>query len=273
MLRLYRYSLLLVTAMCIATAGHAADLHEAAKRGDLGAVSALLNSGTPIDATDGEGQTALFLAAKFGHVDLTRHLIAAGANVAHSVKGPFGSIGTPLHAAVKRRKREVVRTILATGANANMPDLGSGPPLHLALKQGDDETASLLREFGAGPVAAKPVNHMLASADLTLGKKIAGTCSVCHNLTSAPVGKKLGPTLWNVVGRSKGRVSGYDYSKQLAAQDGTWSYEDLNSFLNNPRAFVPGTKMSNLSGIPGDDRRAALIGYLRTLADTPVPLP
>jgi cytochrome c len=52
-----------------------------------------------------------------------------------------------------------------------------------------------------------------------------------------------------------------------------WNYDDLNSFLSNPRAFIPGTKMSNLSGIAGEDRRAALIAYLRTLSDNPYPLP
>ena len=48
--------------------------------------------------------------------------------------------------------------------------------------------------------------------------------------------------------------------------------EDLSSFLADPRAFVPGSKMEWI-GIKDRERRAAIIAYLRTLSDTPQPLP
>ena len=59
----------------------------------------------------------------------------------------------------------------------------------------------------------------------------------------------------------------------MAALDGTWSFEDLNSLIADARAYIPGTKMDGVAGIRGDDRRAALLRYLRDLADTPIALP
>src|SRR5229473_3501933 len=56
------------------------------------------------------------------------------------------------------------------------------------------------------------------------------------------------------------------------AKGGEWSYDDLNKFIANPKGFIPGTAMG-FAGIPKDSERADVIDYLRTLADSPVPLP
>ena len=53
---------------------------------------------------------------------------------------------------------------------------------------------------------------------------------------------------------------------------GTWTFDDLNKFIANPKGFVPGTAMS-FAGIQKDSERADVIDYLRSLADKPVPLP
>lgn len=55
--------------------------------------------------------------------------------------------------------------------------------------------------------------------------------------------------------------------------DSVWTFEDLNSLIADARAYLPGTKMDGVSGISGDGRRAALLRYLRDLADKPVALP
>ena len=54
----------------------------------------------------------------------------------------------------------------------------------------------------------------------------------------------------------------------MKAKGGTWTYDDLNKFIANPKGFVPGTAMG-FAGIQKDSERADVIAYLRTLADKP----
>ena len=58
----------------------------------------------------------------------------------------------------------------------------------------------------------------------------------------------------------------------MKAKGGTWTLEELNTYLLNPKAMVPGTNM-NFSGVPRAATRADLIAYLNTRADNPAPLP
>jgi cytochrome c len=252
----------------------AGELHDAARTGDLSKIKSYLDAGANIDELDGEKNTPLFIAAKWGKTDVVKFLVNKGADLAHASAGPFGSLGTPLHAAVGRSQLETVKVLLELGADANQPDAGAGPPLHIALSKSDMGMADLLQEYGAEPVSAPPVNHLVKSADLALGKQVSGTCSVCHHIGKEPSERtRLGPALWGVVGRDKASLDDYGYSDQMKQQKGKWTYDDLNSFISNPRAFIPGTKMNSISGISGQDRRAAIIAYLRTLSDNPYPLP
>ena len=83
---------------------------------------------------------------------------------------------------------------------------------------------------------------------------------------------ELGPSLWNIVGRPKAAVGDFEYSPELLRDHGTWGYGALNSFLAAPYRYLPGTKM-DFAGIKDEERRSALIAFLATLSDTPVPLP
>jgi cytochrome c len=58
----------------------------------------------------------------------------------------------------------------------------------------------------------------------------------------------------------------------MKGKGGTWTYDDLSAFIANPKGYIPGTAMG-FAGIPKDSERADVIAYLRTLADSPVPLP
>jgi len=58
----------------------------------------------------------------------------------------------------------------------------------------------------------------------------------------------------------------------MKAKDGKWTYDDLNKFIASPKGFVPGTAMG-FAGIQKDSERADVIAYLRSLADTPAPMP
>src|SRR5690606_754844 len=84
---------------------------------------------------------------------------------------------------------------------------------------------------------------------------------------------RVGPNLWNVVGRQIASAEGFSYSDALQGMsDQTWTLETLNEFIQNPRGFAPGTKMA-YGGMRRDEQRIELLAYLHSLSDDPEPLP
>lgn len=125
---------------------------------------------------------------------------------------------------------------------------------------------------GAAPEAkAEPLPIRLASASADKGQSAAKKCASCHSFDKGGP-NKVGPHLWGVVERQKAHESGFEYSAALKEKGGTWTYDDLDHFLTNPKGYVAGTKMA-FAGITSPAERADVIAYLRTLADTPAPLP
>ncbi len=118
----------------------------------------------------------------------------------------------------------------------------------------------------------EPIAPLLASADVKAGEAAAKKCVACHSFDKGGA-NKVGPNLWEIVGAKHAHIGTFAYSdalKKMAAAD--WSYEELNKFLANPKAYAPGTKMS-FAGIKKAEERAQVIAYLRSLSDAPKPLP
>lgn len=116
----------------------------------------------------------------------------------------------------------------------------------------------------------KPVAELLATADAKAGEARAKACTSCHNFTKGgPNG--VGPNLYDIVGRKKGSHAGYAYSDGLKNAGGEWTYEDLFKYIANPAGMIPGSKMAFRLANP--EQRAQVIAYLRTLSDSPKPLP
>jgi cytochrome c len=116
-----------------------------------------------------------------------------------------------------------------------------------------------------------PIAPLLAKADASAGAREANKCKACHDLTNAKKAR-IGPPLWNVVQSDKGKMEGFSYSPAMKGAEGKWSYEDLNHFLADPKGMVKGTKMV-FAGIKDDHARANVIAYLRSLSDSPKPMP
>tara|TARA_A100000171_G_scaffold49969_2_gene60264 strand:+ start:240 stop:782 length:543 start_codon:yes stop_codon:yes gene_type:complete len=120
----------------------------------------------------------------------------------------------------------------------------------------------------------EPIEPLLASADLEAGQKVARKCLQCHSFENE--GKnKVGPNLWNVVNAPYGHVDGFSYSaviKEAKSQGKKWDYESLNGFLEKPKKYLKGTKMAFV-GLKKARDRANLIAYLRSLSNSPAPLP
>lgn len=143
------------------------------------------------------------------------------------------------------------------------------------LKPGYDlpvptETTAAGGEGGGAPAVA-PLPERLAKADVSKGQANTKACQACHNFEKG-AGAKVGPDLYGVVDRPKGSVAGFAYSDGMKAKGGDWTFDDLDHFLTNPKAYVSGTKMA-FAGEADPQKRADIIDYLHTLSDAPVPLP
>lgn len=125
----------------------------------------------------------------------------------------------------------------------------------------------------AAPAEAEvaPIPVRLATADVEDGMKEAKKCAACHSFEQGGP-NKVGPNLWNVVGGPTAHRDDFTYSESMAAMGATWSFEALDEFLANPKAYVPGTKMA-FAGVKNPQKRADLVAYLRSLSESPVPLP
>lgn len=122
------------------------------------------------------------------------------------------------------------------------------------------------------PEKLEPIAPLLASAKVADGEAAAKKCVTCHSFNKGGA-NKVGPNLWDIVGANHAHIDGYAYSAALVGMKAKpWTYEDLNAFLVNPKAYAPGTKMA-FAGIRKPEERAALIAYLRSLSDAPKPLP
>ncbi|HUJ03670.1 MAG TPA: cytochrome c family protein [Rhizomicrobium sp.] len=112
---------------------------------------------------------------------------------------------------------------------------------------------------------------VLPTADAAKGKEISARCEQCHDLSKGGP-NKIGPNLYGVVGRARASHPGFDYSSAMKAKGGNWTYDELFKFLKQPQAYIPGTKMT-FAGLRSAQDRVDLIAYLRTLSDSPEPIP
>ena len=115
------------------------------------------------------------------------------------------------------------------------------------------------------------ISALMAMGDVSSGEKIFKKCAACHSIIKD--GKnKIGPALYNVVGRKVGGVSDYKYSKALAGYEKSWTFEELNGFLLKPAKWIKGTKMA-YAGLRKEKDRASIIKYLNQNSDNPKILP
>ena len=120
-------------------------------------------------------------------------------------------------------------------------------------------------------VKAVDIKTLLAMGDLAHGEKVFKKCTACH-MIAADGKNKIGPNLWGVIGRTAGAIDDYNYSKAMKAYAKEWTFEEMNSYLIKPQAYIKGTKMA-FAGLRKEKDRASVILYMNSKSSSPKPLP
>ena len=106
------------------------------------------------------------------------------------------------------------------------------------------------------------LNQLLEKADLDKGKTFVNkNCASCHDF-NMPIKNKIGPSLATIINRKIGNLSDYKYSKALLNIDKEWDIVNLYYFLEKPKEWAPGTKMS-YRGITDTQKLLNTIRYLK----------
>ena len=195
-------------------------------------------------------------------------LFSAAACMSNCIDGP-----------VQVTKRAIELNV--TPKDADGKPAGTIPPLFQASAEapaeaGATETAAAepvaepVAEPAAEAAAAEPAAE-LAAADPALiaaGEKVFKKCAACHKVGEGAK-NAVGPMMNGIVGRAAGSIDGFKYSKVLtdmAAGGLVWDDANLHAFLENPRGFMKGTKMS-FAGLKSEEDRTAVIAYLASFGE------
>ena len=120
----------------------------------------------------------------------------------------------------------------------------------------NNEKAEILK------ITEKELTQLLEKANLEKGKIFVNkNCASCHDF-NMPIKNKIGPSLANVLNRKIGKVENYKYSKTLLNIDKEWNILNLYYFLEKPKEWAVGTKMS-YRGISDSSKLLNTIKFLR----------
>lgn len=130
-----------------------------------------------------------------------------------------------------------------------------------------DGTRRALAALALAAAALASASAAEAAGDAAKGEKVFKKCGACHAV--GPEAKnKVGPVLTGIVGRPAASIADFAYSDAMKAKGAeglVWTEEEIGHFIENPKAYVPGTKMS-FAGLKKEDERADVIAYLATFA-------
>ena len=115
----------------------------------------------------------------------------------------------------------------------------------------------------AATIALAGTSGGWAAGDAAKGKRVFNKCKACHSLKAGK--RKIGPSLFGVMGRKAGTSKKFKYSKALKNSGLTWTDENLDKYITKPRKFIKGTKMT-FRGLKKKADRDNLIAFLKKAA-------
>jgi cytochrome c len=155
-------------------------------------------------------------------------------------------------------------TVSACGGGAEEA-AAPAPTEEAATEEAPAEEAAGEEEAPAEEAAATPAAATAGFAGMTTdvkaGERVFALCRSCHVLEEGQ--NRVGPSLHNIVGRKSGSVAGFNYSDANKNSGVTWTTDVLFEYLEDPKGFMPGTKMA-FPGIKNPQDRANLIAYLES---------
>lgn len=147
-----------------------------------------------------------------------------------------------------------------TAATAGAAVIEEGQEGKMRIAQACLRLAALVAVLGFTPLAM--------AQDAPLGDAEAGRtvfnrqCMACHAVQEGQ--NKVGPSLHGVFGRPSAQVAKFNYSPAMKEANKTWDAATLDSYLADPRGYIPGARMI-YAGLKDATQRANLIAYLATL--------
>lgn len=145
-LRLSAATALLMALGWVGAVGPDAPLADAAANEDLARVEALIAEGADVNASQGDGMTALHWAARHGNASMTELLLEAGAGMESTTR--LGAY-TPLHMAAELGRADVVDVLVSAGADVAAVTSTGVTALHFAAASGNVDTIDQLLAAGA----------------------------------------------------------------------------------------------------------------------------
>lgn len=144
-----------------------------------------------------------------------------------------------------------------TPAAENTPTASATPaaaPAPAAPSEAESEAA----EHAAKALAALPAPYN--TADLANGQRTFALCRSCHTINAGGM-NMTGPNLHGLFGRKAGTVEKFNYSDVVKNAGFTWDAAHLDKWLADPKADLPGTRMTFM-GVKDPKARTDLIAYL-----------
>ena len=177
-----KYILIAFATVLIKGLAFADAIHDAAAKGDLRSVQLELDRGVNPNAKNGTSTAPpLLLAALNSHAEVIKLLVAQGAEL--DGKDKFGN--TSLHYASQRGSKDIVKLLISNKANINTKNKGGETPLDIAANK---ETGDILRNhdgtYGTfiGAVTAGDLNAimMFLNAGVDVNQKIQHGWTALH---------------------------------------------------------------------------------------------
>ena len=127
-----------------------------------------------------------------------------------------------------------------------------------------EEVTEAVEEAAAGAsdlISAEVIAEYEAlTGDPRQGERVFVACRTCHVVVEGR--NQVGPSLYGIIGREAGTVERFRYSPANQNSGITWTEPVMYAYLENPRAFIPGTIMA-YAGMRSPQDRADVIAYIK----------